>query len=144
MPEISFKLINSNANETEIIFLFELLKEREFNISHYSLPSFDEHKKFILSNPYYKFAIIFFEKRRIGSIYLKDDNTVGLHLLKKFEKYTSKVITSFEENFKPLEPIKSYRTSSFCFYVSPKDNFRKKILLEKDYEIVSITFKKRK
>ena len=144
MNQISFKILNSNITNSEIKFLFELLKDKEYSISHSEIPSFEQHRNFILSNPYYKFAIILLNSKMIGSVYLQNDNTVGLNLLRKFKRYTSEVISRFENSFTPLEPIKSKRTQNFCFFVSPKDKFRQQILAENDYEIVSITFKKKK
>ena len=46
--------------KSDIRFLYNQLKEREskINISHKNMPTFEEHSKFVMSNPYSKWYII--------------------------------------------------------------------------------------
>ena len=73
------------VNKTDLKFLFEMLGEREknVNISHKAMPTFEQHKKFVLSKPYSKWYIIVQNKNKIGSIYLSKQDEIGIFLKKK-------------------------------------------------------------
>jgi len=66
-------------------FLFDLLKQREgiVNISHKSLPTWEEHVEFIKNNTYQSWDIIWVDNVRIGNIYLTDRDEIGIFLDKK-------------------------------------------------------------
>ena len=66
-------------------FLFDLLKQREgiVNISHKSLPTWEEHVEFIKNNTYQSWDIIWVDNVRIGDIYLSDRDEIGIFLDKK-------------------------------------------------------------
>ena len=57
-------------------FLYTLLSEREslVNISHKTMPTYDEHLNFINSKPYSKWYIVKKDTQSIGSIYLSKQN----------------------------------------------------------------------
>jgi len=74
------------VSEKDLRFLYKLLKEREpsTNISHRKMPTFNEHVNFVLSKPYSKWYIIYYGKKKIGSIYLSKQNEVGIFIKKAF------------------------------------------------------------
>lgn len=74
------------ANENDYDFLFNLLKERDpkANISHKQMPSYDEHVKFISSNPYTVWYIVYFEGKKVGSIYLSKQDEIGIFLKRDY------------------------------------------------------------
>ena len=80
---IKFSEIYSNLNEENKRFLFLLLIKRKFNISNKIIPSWEDHKKFVHSKPYFKWYIILEDNIKIGSFYINHDNSIGLSLLKK-------------------------------------------------------------
>ena len=80
-------------------FLFDLLRQREgiVNISHKSLPTWEEHVEYIKNNTYQSWDIIWVDNVRIGNIYLTDRDEIGIFLDKKFQSngYGSIAITEF-------------------------------------------------
>ena len=80
-------------------FLFDLLKQREgiVNISHKSLPTWEEHIEFIKNNTYQSWDIIWVDNVRIGNIYLTDRDELGIFLDKKSQSngYGSIAINEF-------------------------------------------------
>jgi len=80
-------------------FLFDLLKQREgiVNISHKSLPTWEEHVEFIKNNTYQSWDIIWVDNVRIGNIYLTDRDEIGIFLDKEFQSngYGSIAINEF-------------------------------------------------
>ena len=80
-------------------FLFDLLKQREgiVNISHKSLPIWEEHVEFIKNNTYQSWDIIWVDNVRIGNIYLTDRDEIGIFLDKESQSngYGSIAINEF-------------------------------------------------
>jgi len=80
-------------------FLFDLLKQREgiVNISHKSLPTWEEHIEYIKNNTYQSWDIIWVDNVRIGDIYLTDRDEIGIFLDKKSQSngYGSIAINEF-------------------------------------------------
>ena len=77
-----FRLIPVNKSDSS--FLFELLKEREskVNISHRKMPTYNNHVKFVMSKPYAKWYIIKCQDEKIGSVYLSNQDEVGIFIKK--------------------------------------------------------------
>jgi RimJ/RimL family protein N-acetyltransferase len=80
-------------------FLFDLLKQREgiVNISHKSLPTWEEHVEFIKNNTYQSWDIIWVDNVRIGNIYLTDRDEIVIFLDKESQSngYGSIAINEF-------------------------------------------------
>ena len=68
-------------------FLYELLKKRDpiYNISHKKMPSYDEHEKFVKSEPYTNWYIVFLNNEKIGAAYLSFDNEIGISFLPDYD-----------------------------------------------------------
>ena len=83
--EYELKLHPVSSND--IRFLYQLLKERDprINISHKTMPSYYEHKKFVNSKPYDKWHIIKLKNKKIGSIYLTAQNEIGIFIKKNIQ-----------------------------------------------------------
>ena len=73
-------------------FLFELLLQRSSkeNISHKKMPTHEEHIKFIMSKPYYKWYIVKKDHDNIGAVYLTQLNEIGISLVKRFDDEKTK------------------------------------------------------
>ena len=74
--KIKFEKIVGSRNQ--ILVLYQLLKERTNNISHKSMPNFDEHEKFVKNNSYKVWYLVLKDKKNIGSFYIKYDNSYSL------------------------------------------------------------------
>lgn len=73
--------------ESDYKFLYVLLQERnpKANISHRKMPTYTEHKKFVMSKPYSRWYIIKYESENAGSIYLTRQNEIGIFIKKEFQ-----------------------------------------------------------
>ena len=82
--KINFLIIE----ETDYKFLYELLLQRKkiVNISHKKMPTYEEHVKFIESEPYSKWYIIQIDDKKIGSIYLTKENEIGIFLKESIQR----------------------------------------------------------
>ena len=70
-------------NEEQIYKLYMLLQNRKYKISHKFSPSFEEHKTFVHQNPYLVWYLINKNNTLIGSVYLNNDNSIGINLINK-------------------------------------------------------------
>jgi RimJ/RimL family protein N-acetyltransferase len=84
------RLINVYEQEPGdvIRFLYRLLQERNpiASISHREMPTFEQHLGFVMRTPYKAWYVICADNRagdaRVGSVYLTNDNEIGIALLK--------------------------------------------------------------
>ena len=129
MNELQFEKITSSKKH--INELYNLLKKRNFNISHVEKTTFKEHKKFVINNPYRNWYIIKNKDKYIGSVYLKYDNSIGINIIiKSSVKLIEEIINFIKSLNKPLSEKKSLRYKDFFINV-PLDNVTMKQILEK-------------
>ncbi len=80
-------------------FLFEILKQREgsVNISHKSLPTWDNHVEFVKNFDYQAWDIILVNDQKVGNIYLTARDEIGIFIDKKFQSkgYGTKALEMF-------------------------------------------------
>ena len=120
MDEIVFRAINKNS-EVDIKKLYEILKKRDFNISHTNLPDFKEHNKFVLNYSYRIWNFIENEKSIIGNFYITYENVISIILLNPNKKIYVSIIKKIIEQFSPLKEKKSIRSKYFLFNTNPKN-----------------------
>ena len=103
-------------NEKDYEFLYKLLSERKqiTFISHKKMPTYEEHVKFIESEPYSKWYIIQIDAKKIGSIYLTKENEIGIHFFTQYEE--SERFQNVIKEFFLKEP-----QDRFVMNVSPKN-----------------------
>ena len=117
-------------------FLYELLKERKSwqNISHVEVPSYEDHKKFVYSEPYEAWYLIEDGGIHRGSIYITDRREVGLFLCERFVGmgYGTQALDFMEKTHGlPLYANVSLRNAqSMAFFV------------RKGYELLQATLRK--
>ena len=96
--QISPKLIPVKKIDAHIDALYVILKNRKFNISSNSLPSFNEHKLFVINNPYRAWYLIEVDNSFVGSMYLMKDNCIGVYVVDQNEDIIRKVIEQRQKN----------------------------------------------
>ena len=108
-------------NSSHIEYLYKLLKDKKFNISHNKLPSFINHKKFVQNNPYRKWFLIYINNLVYGSVYLTYENFIGINLPSNESDIYFEILNFIFKNFNPLSEIKSIRNKYFMVNTS-KEN----------------------
>ena len=120
MDEILPKLVKVDkfdAYHQEI--LFKILNSRRFNISHLEKVSYEEHVSFVLENKYKYWYIIFIKNKFFGSVYITEDNFIGISLIQDNKDLYKFIISKILQSHKPNPGIKSIRSKFFCLNVSP-------------------------
>ena len=142
MTKIKFKEITENPSIEEIKFLYILLKKQKFNISNLGETSYADHEKFVRNHPYHKWMIIMHHTKLIGSLYINQDNSVNLRLLKESQKTGLKIINQFYATFIPQPEIKSLRYKEFFFNINPNNIFMRELLESSGHKLSQISFSK--
>ena len=137
MGKIQSSISLKSVTNSDIKFLFDLLKERDLrvNISHKKMPTYNEHTKFIKSKPYSKWYIILKSKQKIGSIYLSKNDEIGIFLSKKFQ---GKNVGNFALN----ELMKKNPRKRFLANVSPKNKKSMEFFKKNGFKLIQYTFEK--
>jgi len=81
------------VSNDDLEFLYNMLKERDetMTIFHKTMPTFEEHVKFVMSKPYDAWYIILVDSRKIGHIYINNfqdkhlKNQVGWWIKKEYQ-----------------------------------------------------------
>ena len=88
--KISFNEVNKDLDQIKI--LYELLKKRDFTISHRDIPPFDEHKMFVINNPYRAWYLVKENNSFVGSFYIKNDNSIGINIKNETKENVSIIL----------------------------------------------------
>jgi RimJ/RimL family protein N-acetyltransferase len=81
--------VEYNSN---VIFLYDLLQERDLalSISHRRMPTFAEHRDFVMMRPYKDWQIIYkisaTKNVRVGACYLTHQNEIGIFIAKAYQR----------------------------------------------------------
>ena len=140
---IQFIKLEKDISNENADFLYDLLSKRKFNISHSKLPTYEEHFKFIESNPYYAWYIVTLNNQKIGSVYINRDNSIGLNLLEDHKENYEEIILQIENFIKPQKEIKSFRSKNIFFNINPNDKYFISILEKLDYVVSKISYRKK-
>ncbi len=107
--------------EEHIKYLFDILKNKRFNISHEELPNYKDHTRFVKHHPYRKWYLVKNNSGFSGSIYITNSNVIGINLISNNSKDYHEVITFIIDNFRPLPPINSERSKYFLVNANPNN-----------------------
>jgi hypothetical protein len=117
--------------EHQIKQLYELLATRLHSISHEEMPSLTEHEKFVSNHPYRAWYIIIVDGNVAGSIYVQNDNSVGINNVDDLTvDDLQQLLKALRAKISPLEAIPSVRYKDF-FYNIPVSNTALQKKLEK-------------
>lgn len=127
-----------DVTKSDLKFLYSLLKQREsiVNISHQKMPSYKDHVKFVLSNPYSKWYVIKSENKKIGSAYISNLNEIAIHLKKEMK--TKKLETEILMLMMKNNPKPRYLAN-----VSPKNKKLIEFFKNNGFKLIQHTYELR-
>jgi len=108
------------GDESQIKILYQLLKNREHNISNVSLTDFNSHIKFVKKHPYRAWYLIKLNGKYIGSTYIMESNCIGISLISDVLNFP-KIVELVSRKHKPLKEIKSVRPPGFYINIAPNN-----------------------
>jgi hypothetical protein len=119
---MSFSLEKICDNDIYINVLYGLLNSRIHKISHKNIPSMEEHSSFVRNHRYRAWFLIKVMDEVIGTVYLTEQNTIGLNIREEFIKDSLPyVIEKIRSEFEPLPELKSNRAAQFSINVAPSN-----------------------
>ena len=113
---LRFDVVSGAPNQ--VVKLYELLQQRQHNISHCKLPTFSDHSSFVKSKPYRGWFLVYNAAVCIGSVYIKDDNSIALNLEQSNVDTVAQCINHITKNFSLNEPVHSFVTDYFTMNVA--------------------------
>lgn len=140
MDSSDLALTELNQSEEHLLFLFDLLSQRKYGISHQALPSFEAHKRFVQNHPYRIWLLLQHKDAFVGSIYLHTDNSIGINILAKHYCLIEQAITMVQFRYKPLPAIKSVRNAAFHVHVPSADKQLEAALQEMNANKLQTTY----
>ncbi len=128
-----------SVKKSDSPFLFELLKERgsKVNISHRKMPTYNTHVKFVISKPYSKWYIIKYQDEKIGSVYLSNQDEIGIFLKKGNQR--KGIGKKALELLMKKNPRKRYLAN-----VNPKNSKSIKFFKKNRFKLLQLTYELRK
>lgn len=123
------------VKKSDCAFLYELLKERDprANISHKKMPRFEQHVKFVLSKPYSKWYIIEESGKDVGSVYLTENDEIGI--------FVKKGVQGKGIGFKALKLlIKKNPRSRYLANVNPKNKKSIRFFRNNGFNLIQHTY----
>ena len=98
---MSYKFERILSTDEHIKILYELLKMRNYVISHRSLPNFENHSYFVKNHPYLHWFLVSDDINCFGSFYLTKSNSIGLNLTEYNKEIMVACVNFIRDNFKP-------------------------------------------
>ena len=135
----AFEKITNTDSQVDV--LFSLLEQRVNFISHVTMPSFAQHKNFVLSEPYKTWVLVRMNCDYVGTLYIKDDNTVGLNLLSYSLDIVCACINYIFENFVPNIAEPSFVPDDFVVNIASSNTAFQQQLKMLGYEEIQTTFR---
>lgn len=120
--------------------LYRLLKDRQHAISHASLPTFEQHRQFVLTHPYRVWYIVKIAENYVGTIYILRSNTIGVNIEEAYLYRLNEILQYIMKRHRPLSPIESVRVAKFSINVSPKNMALANALEKMTAKIVQLTY----
>ncbi|WP_108647145.1 hypothetical protein [Polynucleobacter rarus] len=136
----NISLIRIKKNYDYVQILYEILLKRRKNISHISMPNYEQHINFVLNHPYRIWFIVKYNEKIIGTAYLLKNNSIGINVLENQKIVIPLIITQILKKYKPLKAIPSIRTESFDFNLSPSNKDFISILENLGAELSQVTY----
>tara|TARA_Y100000589_G_scaffold2402_1_gene2235 strand:+ start:1113 stop:1532 length:420 start_codon:yes stop_codon:yes gene_type:complete len=136
---ISFKKIT--GTNSQILILFSLLDKRKYNISHENMPSLENHRNFVINNPYRAWYLVKKSNINIGSFYIKFDNSIGINLKEYSLDIITEIINFIKENYTPQAPSPSLIPPYFYINSSTENLELKAIFSELNIQSIQVSYK---
>jgi RimJ/RimL family protein N-acetyltransferase len=120
------RLVNVYREPTAENVLYALLQQRppESRVSHRSMPSHAEHKRFVRSHPYRMWFLIRVDGEFVGDLHATENNEIGVFLFKQYrgKGYGSAAVRLFMGRHKPLGAIPAVRVRAWLAHIAPQND----------------------
>lgn len=121
-------------NDIDLRHLYNLLMERKpwQSISHKRMPSFEEHKAFVQSNPYKVWYLILDGGNIAGSIYLTRQNELGIFV---YESSQGKGLAT-----QAIKEVMSRHEGPFLANINPLNTASLELFTKLGFNKIQVTY----
>ena len=124
---VEIKLLDAHTTWRSEEYLYDLMRERSeeadshINISHRTLPSWEEHLTFMARRPYYRWWLIFRGTDFAGSLSITNRNEIGIVLKQAFRGMGigRHALQMLLDTARPLPAVPSQRHGCFVANINP-------------------------
>ena len=141
MEKLFLEEVDCSYIHKRLLFDIFQRKKKEERISSLIDLDFEEHCSFVDKNPYRYWFLVKFSKNYIGTLYISNENSIGIQLLECYEIYFETLINQVLEKYKPLTAIPSVRPSNFIVNISPSNTQLESTLYKMGADCIQKTFK---
>ena len=125
-PSNPMRLVNVYREPTAAQVLYALLQQRplESRISHQTMPTYQEHLKFLQACPYRMWFLIRVDGEFIGDIHATENNEIGVFLFHEHrgKGYGTHAIKMFMDRHRPLPAVPAVRVQAWLAHVAPENH----------------------
>ena len=140
MNPAEISLVKVRRNDEHAAVLYELLQRRVHPISHRSLPTWREHRDFVLKHPYRAWYLIKADEAYVGNIYVLRNNCIGVSAIGDAARYVPPAITAIMKKHRPLPAIRSVRAGKFDVNLAPGNEELGAILQGMGAKLTQVTY----
>lgn len=138
-------LISVNPNSLSCVsFLYKLLQEREpgESITHAKMPTFEDHRAFVRSDPYRAWYIISDWGVDVGSCLLTRNNEIGITIAKEHRRkgYASGALVLLTKLLDPLPASPSVRNGQWIANINPANEASIKLFAKLGFRHIQNTY----
>jgi len=133
-------IVLKEVQKSDCSFLYELLSERKLyeNISHKKNPTYAKHIKFVMSKPYTKWYIIYYQKEKVGSIYLTKQDEIGIHFKEPLRPTLQPKNTLYLQVLKMI--MKKNPRNRYFVNINTRNTWMKNFLKNAEFELIQHTY----
>lgn len=135
---LEFKKVK--GHDEDIQTLYELLAIREISISHKAMPSFEEHRDFVLNHPYRSWYLVRKNNTVLGSVYFHFDNSIGINMPRQSSDVILATLEKATLIHQPLPGIKSVRSGVFFVNVNPQNMALELALRRLGWSVLQVSY----
>lgn len=137
--ELSLEKVNIE-NQIHINDLYNFICLMKFPISNITKPSLVEHSEFVKSNPYREWFMVIKKTKKIGTLYLTFENSIGVNLISNNTNDYKESILIILKKYKPINPKKSVSNKFFHVNINPSNKILEKALIELGSKFIQKTY----
>jgi hypothetical protein len=141
MEKLFLEEVDCSYIHKKLLFDIFQQKKTEERISSSIDLHFEAHCSFVDKHPYRYWFLVKVSKNYIGTLYITNENSIGVQLLECYQIYFETLINQVLEKYKPLTAIPSVRPSDFIINISPSNTQLESKLHKMGADCVQKTFK---
>lgn len=133
-----FKRVKGHKEDVQT--LYELLRDRITNISHTTMPSFEDHQKFVRGHPYRFWYIVKQNSVPLGSVYFQFDNSIGINMSRQSSTVIEGTLKKALRTHHPLQGKESVRSKFFFVNTCRQNRQLEAALRSLGWDILQISY----